>query len=279
MPSLSTFYRTAFVTGASTGLGRAFAEMLLAEGVQVWGTARDVSRLAPLATRAGFKAVALDLENPGNAEAVFSTAATEAGGAFDLVVNNAGYGVFAPFAGMDFAVWQKQWDAMLGTTGRLTHAALCGMLARDRGCLVNVSSLATDFPIPFMSGYNVAKAGLSALTESLIFETRGTGVTAIDFRPGDFRTAFNATMRTLSPSGQAREKTRLTQAWRTLEENLNAAPPPITAAAGLRKALLRRKSGTVHCGSFFQAHFAPFIVRFVPAGLRRAVMTRYFGAN
>lgn len=279
MPSLSTFYRTAFVTGASTGLGRAFAEMLLTEGVQVWGTARDVSRLAPLATRAGFTAVTLDLEKPQEAEAAFSTAASGAGGSFDLVVNNAGYGVFAPFAGVDFAVWQTQWNAMLGTTGRLTYAALHSMLARNRGCIVNVASLVTDFPIPFMSGYNVAKAGLSALTESLIFETRGTGVAVIDFRPGDFRTGFNHSMQAMSASGVARDNMRLAQTWRTLEANLNAAPPPTKAAAGLRKALLRRKSGTVRCGSFFQAHFAPFIVRFAPAGLRRAVMALYFGAN
>jgi len=279
VPSLSTFYRTAFVTGVSTGLGRAFAEMLLDEGVQVWGTARDETRLAPLATRAGFKSVVLDLERPDEAEPAYGSAAQEAGGSFDLVINNAGYGVFAPFIGVDCAVWQTQLNTMLGTTMRLTHVALRGMLAKNRGCLVNVASLATDFPIPFMSGYNVVKAGLSALTESLIFETRGTGVTVIDFRPGDFRTGFNTTMDVTSALRGARDDLRLTSTWQTLEKNLNAAPPPIFAAAGLRKAILRRKSGTVRCGSFFQAHLAPFIARFAPTGLRRAVMAHYFGAD
>jgi short-subunit dehydrogenase len=279
VPSISSFYRTAFVTGASTGLGRAFAEMLLGEGVQVWGTARDVSRLTPLAARTGFKSIALDLEKPDDAETAFLTAAAEAGGYFDLVINSAGYGVFAPFTGVDFAVWLAQMNAMLGTTSRLVQVALRGMLAHHRGCIVNVASLATDFPIPFMSGYNVVKAGLSALTESLIFETRGTGVIVIDFRPGDFRTGFNTSMHALSTAGEVCDNVRLAQTWQTLEANLNLAPPPIYAATGLRKALLRRRAGTVRCGSFFQAHFAPFMVRFVPACLRRAVMTRYFGAN
>jgi uncharacterized protein len=277
--SLSTLYRTAFVTGASTGLGRAFAEMLLAEGVQVWGTSRDATRLAPLAGRTGFAAVVLDLEKPDDAAAAYASAAAEAGGAFDLVINSAGYGVYAPFVDVDCAVWLTQLNAMLGTTVRLTHLAIGSMLTKNRGCIVSVASLATDFPLPFMSGYNVAKAGLSALTESLIFETRGTGVTMIDFRPGDFRTGFNTTMQGKAAAGSSCEDARVVRAWQMLEKNLNAAPSPNYAAKGLKKALLRQRSGTVRCGSFFQAHLAPFLVRFAPAWLRRSVMARYFGAN
>jgi len=272
VPLLSQHYRTAFVTGASTGLGRAFAEMLLAEGVRVWGTARDTARLAPLAANPAFSAVVLDLEKPEDAALAFDTAARTAGG-FDLVVNNAGFGVFAPFASADFSVWQKQIDAMLGTTARLSHAALRGMLTAKRGCLVNVASLATDFPLPFMSGYNIAKAGLSALSESLMHETRGTGVIVIDFRPGDFRTGFNQAM---SPASQPSPDPRLATAWAVLEKNLNQSPAPSLAAAGLRRAFLRRRSGTVRCGSFFQAQLAPFFVRFIPETIRRWMTSVYF---
>jgi NAD(P)-dependent dehydrogenase (short-subunit alcohol dehydrogenase family) len=248
--------------------------MLLAEGVRVWGTARDLSRLQSLTKNSAFTGVVLDLEKPDEAVAAFSSAAVVAGG-FDLVVNNAGYGVFAPFHVADFSLWQKQFDAMLGTTARLAHAALRDMLAAKRGCIVNVASLATDFPLPFMTGYNVAKAGLSALSESLIFETRGTGVTVIDFRPGDFRTGFNQTMQ--SGSGTAGDDVRLRRAWQSLEKNLNNAPAPSFAAQGLRKALFRRRSGTVRCGTLFQAWLAPFFVRFIPNSLRRFSTARYFG--
>lgn len=273
MAQLSQYYRTAFVTGASTGLGRAFAEMLLAEGVRVWGTARDVARLAPLVGNSAFNAIALDLEKPEDAVSAFDVAARTAGG-FDLVVNNAGYGVFAPFADTDFSIWQKQLDALLGATARLSHAALRGMLAAKHGCLVNVASLATDFPLPFMSGYNIAKAGLSALSESLVQETRGTGVLVIDFRPGDFRTDFNQSMRPAAVKNA--DDPRFATAWTTLEKNLNQAPAPAAAAAGLRRALLRRRSGTVRCGSFFQAQFAPFALRFVPETIRRWMTSVYF---
>jgi short-subunit dehydrogenase len=273
MPRVSDFHATAFVTGASSGLGRAFAEMLLADEVRVWGTSRDPGRLALLGAGPHFTPVALDLAAPAAAEAAFAQAAAEAGGAFDLVVNNAGYGRFGGFAEVASADWQAQIEAMLGTTLRLAHAAYGGMRARNRGCLVNVSSLAAEFPLPFLSGYNVAKAGLSALSESLIFESRGTAVNILDFRPGDYRTAFNQAMQTsIPPAGSPAAR-----AWRILEANLQAAPPPERAAADLRRALLGRRRGIVRSGSFFQARLAPLFARLVPTAVLRSILARYFG--
>ncbi|HWL15635.1 MAG TPA: SDR family NAD(P)-dependent oxidoreductase [Opitutus sp.] len=275
---LSELYATAFVTGTSAGLGRAFAEMLLAEGVRVWGTARDAGRLTDLASRypALFTPVILDLAVPAAAETAFERAANTAGGAFDLVVNNAGYGVFGEFDATDFSVWQTQLDTMIGTTLRLAHAALRRMRRKNAGCLVNVSSLAVEFPLPFMSGYNVAKAALSAFSESLWIETRGTGISVIDFRPGDFRTDFNQSMQAASSSPPL-PSARTQRAWQALENHLRGAPPAARAAADLKRALRLRRHGTVRSGMVFQAAIAPFFARFLPAALRRAVSARYFG--
>src|SRR4051812_23937302 len=152
---VSDLHRTAFITGASTGLGRAFAEMLLAEGVRVWGTSRDIARLVEFGSRsaANFTPLALDLRDGRGAEEKF-LAADRAAGGFDIVINNAGYGVFAEFAATDFSVWQEQLEVMLVHPARLSHAALRGMLARNRGALVNISSMAGEFPLPFQAAYN-----------------------------------------------------------------------------------------------------------------------------
>lgn len=252
--------------------------MLMSEGIRVTGTARDTARLANLAKNPLFTSFALELADPESAERAFQTASSNAGeGGFDLVINNAGFGLFGPFAAVDFTIWQKQIDAMLGTTARLSHAALGSMAKRNLGCLVNVSSLAVEFPLPFMSGYNMAKAGLSALSESLIFETQGTGVTVIDFRPGDYRTAFNQAMQ---PTAHATTvDPRLASVWRELESHLETSPLPVAAARDLRRALARRRSGVVRSGSFFQARLAPFLSRLAPAGLRRAIVARYQGVS
>jgi short-subunit dehydrogenase len=265
---LSSRYRTAFVTGASTGLGLAFAEMLLREGVEVWGTARDINRLAP---RERFHRVALELGDGGAAERVFLDAERAAGG-FDVVVNNAGFGAFGGFAETDFALWQRQLEIMLVNTARLSHVALRGMLARRRGALVNISSLAAEFPMPYQATYNVVKSGLSALNESLMFETSGTGVIVIDFRPGDYRTNFEGAV--TRPEKLANEKQE--RVWSAFHRLMESGPPPFHAAESLRRALLRGRSRTVRTGRFFQAVAGPFLARLGSLGLRRRIIAKYF---
>ena len=268
-PALASRYRTAFVTGASTGLGRAFADMLLAGGVEVWGTARDLVRLP---ARDKFHPVALELSDGVGAEKIFLDVEHAAGG-FDLVINNAGYGVFGSFAGTDFSVWEQQLELMLVHTARLSHAALRGQLARRRGALVNVSSLAAEFPLPYQSAYNMVKSGLSALNESLMFETAGTGVIIIDFRPGDYRTDFEGSVRRPAPITEARQQ----RVWAAFGRMMQSGPAPAHAAESLRRALLRGRSGTVRTGRFFQAVLGPFLARLGPLPLRRAILARYFG--
>jgi short-subunit dehydrogenase len=270
---VSELYRTAFVTGASTGLGLAFTEMLLAEGVRVWGTSRDIARLAPLAAKypGAFTPVALDLRDGAAAEQTFLAA--NSAGQFELVINNAGYGVFAPFAAIPFDVWREQMEVMLVNTARLTHAALRPMLARNHGALVNIASLAAEFPLPFQSAYNVTKAGLIALSESLIIETAGTGVVILDVRPGDYRTDFEGSVR--RPA--AKTTPRMLRAWAAFEAMMRSGPEPAHAAASLRRALLRRRSGTLRTGRFFQAMMAPLLARFGSLPLRRKIQARYFG--
>src|SRR6185369_5617465 len=148
------------------------------------------------------------------------------------------------FAATEFEHWGEQMEVMLVNTARLSHAALRAMLAKNHGALVNISSLAAEFPLPFQSAYNVAKAGLSALNESLMLETAGTGVIILDVRPGDYRTDFETSVR--RPPGEVTP--RMTRAWKAFAAMMQSGPDPVHAAQALRGALLRRRSGTVRAG-------------------------------
>jgi short-subunit dehydrogenase len=247
--------------------------MLLAEGLLVWGTSRDLSRLQDLTARhpGRFTPVVLELAD-GEAVAETFLAADRAAGGFDVVVNNAGYGLLAEFSTMEFAEWRDQIEAMLVQPARIAQLTLQGMLARNHGALVNISSLAAEFPLPFQSGYNVVKAGLSALNESLMIETKGTGVSIVDFRPGDYRTDFETSVRRPAHSDSARLET----AWRAFAAMMQTGPSPDHAAAALRHALWRRGSCTVRTGRFFQAVVAPFLTRFGSLELKRRIQAAYF---
>jgi len=271
---LADRYRTALVTGASTGLGRAFAELLLAEGVRVWGTARSADRLEELRRSAGgqFVPVALELGSGGDLPTVFQRIEAEADG-FDLVVANAGFSVFGRFDEVDYSEWREQCEVMLLQVGRLCHLVLPGMRRRGRGALVNVSSLGAEFPLPFQAGYNIVKAGVSALSESLMMECAGTGVIVIDLRPGDYRTDFAGSVR--RPNGEQAD-VRQQRVWSAFVRMMESGPDPAGAADALRRALRRGRSGTVRCGGFFQARVAPLLARMGSLGLRRRVQARYF---
>lgn len=275
--SLSSRYRTAFVTGASTGLGLAFVEMLLSEGVQVWGTSRDPRRLP---SRQNFHPVALELSSGGEAERIYLETSRVAGG-FDLVINNAGFGVYGSFARTDFSVWEEQLQIMLINTARLSQAALRDFQPRRRGTLVNISSIAGEFALPYQSAYNMAKSGLSALNESLIYELRGSEIIVIDFRPGDYRTDFEGSVRRPLPSDAVAvdpiDTERQARAWSAFQKMMSEGPAPAHAARALRRALVRGRSGTVRTGRFFQAVVAPFLARFGSLALKRRIQEWYFG--
>jgi len=272
--SLNKQYRTAFITGASSGLGEAFTRMLLEEGVKVWGTSRDSAKLQALRDQYPqlFSVVCLELNQAEEAVNQFRKAEKEAGG-FDLVIQNAGYGLFGNFELIPSETWNTQLSSMLGTTLALSHAAWTSMRSTNQGCLVHISSLAVDFPLPFMSGYNVVKAGVSALSESLMTEARGTKLVVIDFRPGDFKTAFNERAHKVD---KLESDKRLKQAWLKLEKNLNVSPRPTQAARDLKKALRAGKSGIVISGGFLQARLAPLAAHLLPKKLLRKITALYF---
>lgn len=270
MKRLNERYRKAVVTGASSGLGRAFADKLRAEGVEVWGTSRDASRIE---AAEDFHPVKLDQADPESVRAFCAWLENERPDV-DLLVNNAGAGAFYPLENFPDEELKRQLDVLLYAPLVLTHTAFRLMAGRGSGAIVNVSSLAADFPLPYMPLYNTAKAGLSRFTRALQFD--GTqGVALIDFMPGDYRTRFNEAAPRME--AEAAGRANLSRAWEALNAHLEAAPPPERAASDLCKALARGRSGVVRSGSFFQAGVAPFLARFGSWRTIRAVLRRYYG--
>ncbi|WP_309397800.1 SDR family NAD(P)-dependent oxidoreductase [Cerasicoccus maritimus] len=265
---MSQRYRTALVTGASSGLGRAFAEMLLAEGVEVWATSRDPERL-PMHDQ--LHPLALDLSDGRSMEA-FMRGMNPLFPEIDILVNNAGNGVFGAFEDIEPGDIGDQLRVLLHGPIALCHQVYPHMVARGAGVIVNVASLARDFPLPYFSLYNAAKAGLSNFTRSLQTECVGSGVTVIDFQPGDYKTAFN----NASKRAEDFDNERVAQAWASHEKHLNTAPDAKRAANDLRAALQRERSGVVRSGDCFQATIAPFLARFGSWNLTERIMRAYY---
>ncbi len=251
MGQLSTTrqYRTALVTGASSGLGLAFARMLRDEGLEVWGASRNPEASAQAE---GWHAVRLDLLEAGSLSDAIAQVRREVG-VPDVIVNNAGAGVFAGFTHFPPEEISRQLRLLLEGPIVLTRAFWPELLARKRGAIVNVSSLAAEYPLPGFSLYTTAKAGLAGFSQTLMIESAGQGVQVLDFQPGDYKTAFNKSAVRIG-EGAGWEA----RAWAEYERWLEQGADPARAARDLRRALVGGCSGTVTSGLWFQTRVAAF---------------------
>ena len=182
---------TWFITGCSTGLGRAFALEALGRGHQVAVTARDLNSVQDIVDAHPDMALPLSLDVTDEAQvAAAVSAATERFGSIDVLVNNAGYGYRAAVEeGEDVAV-RRLFDTHVFGTVSMVKAVLPGMRGQKSGTIVNLSSIGARL-CPEGSGYYAAaKAAVEALTLSLRKEVAPLGITATVVEPGAFRTDF-----------------------------------------------------------------------------------------
>ena len=188
---------TVLITGASAGLGVEFARLFAADGSDLVLVARREDRLRALAdeltARHGItaKTLAADLAAPGAASALAERLAAE-GLEIDVLVNNAGFGARGPIAEIDADRQAAMVRLNVGALTELTRALLPGMLARGRGGVLNVASMAAFQAGPYMAVYYATKAYVLFFSEALYEEVRGTAIQVSCFCPGPVATEFAA---------------------------------------------------------------------------------------
>ena len=186
----------ALVTGASAGIGRAFAVALAARGHDLVLVARDGGRLeelgADLTAAHGIAAevLAADLLTDDGVTAV-ATRLGDTDRPVDLLVNNAGFGTYGRFAELPVEREVEEVELNVVALLRLTHAALGAMEQRRAGAILNVASLAAYQPNPISATYGATKAFVHSFTHAVREEARGTGVTVMLVCPGYTHTEFH----------------------------------------------------------------------------------------
>ena len=173
------------VTGSSKGLGRIVAEKLLAKGAHVIGWSRSSSRIL----HSKYTEYLVDIGDEAAVNATFAKVLKEHP-TIDGLINNAGFGAYAPIEAMDHAVTKAMFDTNVLGLIHLTQLAVPVMKKAQSGHIINVSSVAGIIGIENMSVYNATKFAVKGFSESLYKELRNDGIKVTCILPGSIETSF-----------------------------------------------------------------------------------------
>src|SRR6266480_4933795 len=257
-------YKTALVTGASSGIGEATAERLAMAGYKVYGT----SRRAAKASQRSFELLPLDVTRDESVEATVGEL-LRLEGRIDLLVNNAGFGV-APAGAEESSIEQAQ--AIFNTNFfgvvRMTRAVVPHMRRQGGGRIINIGSVLGFLPMPYMALYAATKHAIEGYSESLDHELRTRGIRVSVIEPAYTKTRFDANF--LQPDSKLDEYREVRAALgKKLKEVLAAADEPgvvadvVLKAASAPSPKLRYAAGAL-------ARRLRLLRRFAPAGLMDA---------
>jgi short-subunit dehydrogenase len=261
------------VTGASSGIGLACANALQAQGHTVYGSARDLKRLSGVA----FKPVQLDVTDDGSVKAAIDTI-IKAEGKLDVLVNNAGNGVAGPAYAMPVASAKEQFEVNFFGVVRMCGAVLPGMIEKKSGLIVNISSLAGLFGLPYQSMYSASKYAIEGYSQSLRMELRNAGIKVTLINPGDYKSDFSANRHKI-PFGIKNEalETEYNAAVAAMEKDESIAPDPSSLAKALCKIVDSSSPKHRYLVGQVGQTIVPTLKAILPGGLFEKLMNDHYG--
>lgn len=238
--------KVALVTGASSGMGKAFAQRLLKDGYRVYVAARGVERMADLAAL-GATPIAMDISREADIVAAAEKIVSEAGGV-DVLVNNAGFGLYGAVEDIGLDEARYQFEVNLFGVARLTQLLLPQMRKRREGRIVNISSMGGKVYTPLGAWYHATKHALEGWSDCLRLELAPFGIEVVVIEPGLIETGFGDVVaggieRRSGGGDYARMTQGVVRSTRGAYGQGRGTPPGVVAAV-LSRALKARRPRT-----------------------------------
>jgi NAD(P)-dependent dehydrogenase (short-subunit alcohol dehydrogenase family) len=180
--------KTALVTGASSGMGKVIARQLIADGFQVYAAARRTEKMEDLA-RAGARVLRMDMSRDEEIGQAVDTILSEVD-TIDVLVNNAGFGLFGPMEEIDIDEARYQFEVNLFGAARLTQLLLPAMRRKGAGTIVNISSMGGKVYTLLGAWYHATKHAMEGWSDCLRLELADFGIRVVVIEPGVIETGF-----------------------------------------------------------------------------------------
>ncbi len=254
--------RIVILTGGTSGIGRAAAEALRAAGCRVYEFSRRPAPEDPCHRR-------VDVTDEAAVRAAVADVIAKEG-RVDILVNNAGFGISGAVEFTDPADAHRLMEVNLFGMDNLIRAVLPHMRAAGSGRIVNVSSVAGVFAIPFQAWYSASKAAVRAMTMALANEVAPYGVSACDVLPGDIRTGFTAARRK-SAAGDDAYGGRIARSVARMERDEQTGMDPAVAGALIARVALKKRVRP-HYVVGWSYRCLVFLDRLLPAGAVRRLL-------
>ncbi len=267
------------VTGASSGIGKSTAELLMSHGFKVYGTSRkpqSEKNMQKAEAGDGFlKMLQMDVCSEDSIKAAIGKIILEEG-RIDIVVNNAGMGIAGAAEETSAEEAYLQLDTNFFGMHRVCRHIISIMREQGRGLIINISSVAAHFPIPFQAMYSASKSAAEALSEAMRTEVAPFGVRVAIVAPGDIKTGFTGSRVIAAGSnGESVYCSRFKKSLGVMERDEMNGPDPIVIARAVWK-LTGRKNPPVRTVVGFQYKLFVFLKRFLPSRFAAFVIARMY---
>ena len=261
-----------FITGGSSGIGKAIGDFLTDKGFVVYGTSRNPERYAEAGK---FQLVRMDVCDSESAVAAVSEVIQKEN-RLDVVINNAGVGITGPVEETPDEEIQKAFDTNVYGPIRVIKAALPKMRSQGSGLIINITSIACYMGLPYRGIYSATKSALEITTEALRMETMQFGIEMTNVAPGDFATNIAAGRYHAPEVEHSPYKKAYGATLKMMNEHVDSGEDPIQMAQAIYRIINTQKpKGHYKVGAFLQK-FSIVLKRILPQRMyERMLMNHY----
>lgn len=262
------------VTGASSGLGLAIANALHDAGHVVYGSSRNITKQMK---SHNFKSMEMDVTSDKSVQNALTHMLDEEG-RLDVVINNAGNGIASPLYSVPVDVAKKQFDVNFFGVIRVNSFVLPRMIDQGEGLIINMSSLAGLFGLPYQGLYAASKFAIEGYSQSLRMELMSTGIKVAVLNPGDYQTSFTvnrqkSTEASLHPKLQNDFQAAVT----AMERDEAAGRRPIDLARKVVKIVEEKSPSHNYLIGAAGQTMVPALKRILPESLFVKMMNSHYG--